>query len=103
MTRVELAPAAITELTTAVEHYEAERPGRGLRLAAAVERSLKLISGLPKAGSPYRHVRTESDVRRLVVRGFPFVLAYRVLEDRIRIDAVMHMHRRPGYWHSRLR
>jgi hypothetical protein len=38
-----------------------------------------------------------------VVRGFPFVLAYRVLGDKIRIDAVAHMHRRPGYWRRRIR
>jgi hypothetical protein len=42
-------------------------------------------------------------VQRRIVRGFPFVLAYRVLGDTIRIDAVAHMRRRPGYWRSRLR
>jgi hypothetical protein len=31
------------------------------------------------------------------LRGFPFVLAYRVLGDTIRIDLVAHMRRRPGY------
>jgi plasmid stabilization system protein ParE len=55
------------------------------------------------AGPAYRSVRPEHRVRRRIVRGFPFVLAYRVLEDLIRIDAVTHMRRRPGYWHRRVR
>jgi hypothetical protein len=42
-------------------------------------------------------------VRHLIVRGFPFVLAYRVLGDTIRIDAVAHRRRLPGYWRRRIR
>jgi toxin ParE1/3/4 len=100
---IEFAPAAGAELKAAVDHYESERPGRGLRLAVAVERALQSIAAVPMAGPAYRHVRPEHGVRRRIVRGFPFVLAYRVLDDRIRIDAVTHMRRRPGYWHHRVR
>lgn len=103
MTTIEFAPAASAELQAAVDHYELERPDRGKRFAAAVERALALISSFPQVGPAYRFVRPEHEVRRRIVRGFPFVLAYRVLEDRIRIDAVTHMRRRPGYWHGRIR
>lgn len=103
MKEIEFAPAASAELKAAVDHYELERPGRGRRFAAAVERALTLISEFPMAGPAYRKVRPEHSVRHRIVRGFPFVLAYRVLGDRIRIDAVTHMRRRPGYWHHRVR
>jgi hypothetical protein len=36
------------------------------------------------------------------VRGFPFALAFRDLDDIIRIEAVAHARRRPGYWLHRL-
>lgn len=103
MKAIEFAPAASAELNAAIDHYELERPGRGRRFAAAVERAVSLIAGFPVAGPAYRYVRPEHGVRRRIVRGFPFVLAYRVLGDRIRIDAVTHMRRRPGYWHHRVR
>ena len=69
---------------------------------AAFERSVRLIASFPGAGALFPGVRPDLAVRRRVVRGFPFVLAYRVLEARIRIDAVVHTHRRPDYWKRRV-
>ena len=103
MKAVEFAPAARAEFDAAADRYEAERPGRGIRFVAAVERTVKLIVRFPAVGPPFPGVRPDLGVRRRVVRGFPFVLAYRALEDKIRIDAVAHMHRRPDYWRKRIR
>lgn len=47
MKAVEFAPAARAEFDTAADRYEAERPGRGIRLVAAVERTVKLIVRFP--------------------------------------------------------
>lgn len=103
MKQVEFAPAARAELDAAADRYEVERPGRGVRFYAAVERSVQLIVRFPSAGPMYPGVTVKFAVRRAVVRGFPFVLAYRELGDAIRIDAVAHTKRQPGYWHRRLR
>jgi plasmid stabilization system protein ParE len=100
---VEFAQAARAELDAAAEKYEMQRPGRGDRFYAAVERAVQLICELPMVGPVYRGVRAEHGERRRIVRGFPCMLAYRVLDDRIRIDAVAHMRRSPGYWHHRVR
>jgi toxin ParE1/3/4 len=100
---IELGPAARTELDAAVEHYELERSGRGVRFYAAVERATRLISRFPEAGPAYPRVAPSLGVRRWKVRGFPFVIAYRMLDDVIRIDAVAHTRRRPRYWASRMR
>ena len=100
---VEFAPAARAEFDAAADRYEEERAGRGVRFIAAVERTAKLVVRFPTIGPLFPGVQSDIGVRRRVVRGFPFVLAYRVLEDRIRIDAVAHMHRRPAYWRRRIR
>jgi hypothetical protein len=42
-------------------------------------------------------------IRRIIVPRFPYALLYRATSDRILIVAVMHLHRRPGYWRSRVR
>ena len=103
MKNVEFAPAARAEFDAAADRYEEERPGRGIRFVGAVERTVKLIVRFPDIGPLFPSVRSSLGVRRRIVRGFPFVLAYRVLEGMIRIDAVAHMHRRPGYWRKRIR
>jgi plasmid stabilization system protein ParE len=100
---VKFAPAARAELDAAADWYELERPGRGQRLYAAVERAVRLIAAFPAAGPVFPDIDPERGVRRRIVRGFPFVLAYRVLGDIIRIDAVAHTRRRPGYWRQRIR
>lgn len=103
MRTVEFAPGARAELDAAADQYDEQRPGRGVRFYAAVERTVKLIVRFAAVGPLYPGVRSELGVRRRIIRGFPFVLAYRVLGDKIRIDAVAHMHRRPGYWLRRVR
>jgi plasmid stabilization system protein ParE len=100
---IEFAPAARSELEAAIDRYELQRPGRGWRFYAAVERAVKLLAAFPAAGPLFRDVNPERGARRRIVRGFPFVLAYRVLGDTIRIDAVAHTRRRPGYWCRRVR
>ena len=102
MRRVEFDPAARAEFDRAVDRYEREYPGRGLRFAAAVERATRAAASTPSAGSAFPFVPERFGVRRRMVRGFPFSLAYRLLGDMVRIDAVVHERRPPGYWVVRL-
>jgi hypothetical protein len=55
------------------------------------------ILEFPDSGRPFGR-----RLRRTLVRGFPYGLLYRVEPSRILIVAVAHLHRRPGYWRSRL-
>jgi plasmid stabilization system protein ParE len=65
---VEFAPAARAELDAAADRYELERPGRGQRFYAAVERAVKLIAAFPAAGPAFPDIRPERGVRRRIVR-----------------------------------
>jgi toxin ParE1/3/4 len=40
--------------------------------------------------------------RRYILHQFPFSIVYRDLEEGILILAVVHGHRRPGYWRKRV-
>lgn len=102
MRRIEFDPAARAELDAAAEHYERDYPGRGMRLYAAVERAVEATAATPNAGAPYPGLPELLGVRKRLVPGFPFVLAYRDLGDVLRIDAVVHTRRRPGYWFKRV-
>jgi toxin ParE1/3/4 len=45
----------------------------------------------------------EGDVRRHLIRQFPFGIYYTVEKDEIVVWAIMHLHRKPGYWQERRR
>ncbi|MEZ0228761.1 MAG: type II toxin-antitoxin system RelE/ParE family toxin [Planctomycetota bacterium] len=42
-------------------------------------------------------------VRAMRLHGFPYRIFYFVRGDHLRVIAVVHVRRRPGYWHWRLR
>jgi hypothetical protein len=44
---------------------------------------------------------TKRDARVLALHNFPYSLVYRIQGDEIRIVAVAHHSRRPGYWVER--
>jgi plasmid stabilization system protein ParE len=90
-------PAA-QDLAEAVRWYDERRPGWGARLFDAVSRVFDVIERYPESGSP-RRVRPVA--RQLKVRGFPYVVVYRVRLDDVYVVAVAHTSRRPGYWKAR--
>lgn len=44
---------------------------------------------------------SKSGVRRYVMRRFPFLVVYRVLDEKVQVIAVAHGRRRPEYWKPR--
>ena len=97
MRSVEFHPKAQAELISAARFFEGKSVNLGLTFIRTVQRTTQRIPAFSNRGRRFgRHLR------RLLVPGFPYGLLYRVEPDRIFILAVMHLHRRPGYWRSRL-
>ena len=99
MTPLQISEPASLELAEAVRWHEDRRPGWGGRLFDAVSSALALIESYPEIGSP-RRGRFPS--RQLKVRGFPYVVTYRVRTADVYVVAVAHTSRRPGYWKHRV-
>lgn len=95
-------PAARAEYHDAIRYYatEADDPSVAPRFVAAVESAVAAIRAAPEMW----RVIEAPDVRRYVLRRFPYVIyyAYQPAEARITIYAVMHTSREPGYWRERL-
>jgi plasmid stabilization system protein ParE len=89
---------ASQELAEAVRWYNDRRPKWGGQLFDAVGETLRLIESYPEIGSPRRGL---PDARQLTVRGFPYLVAYRIRQDDIYVVAVAHARRGPGYWKTR--
>jgi toxin ParE1/3/4 len=92
-----LHPEAQEDLRVAAEFYR-ERADSALSqsLLAEFDHSVNLLLEHPGLGAIWRHGK-----RRLVMRRFPYALVYTVAEDQLRILAVAHHSRRPGYWRGR--
>jgi len=84
------------EFFAALEYYEECQPGLGLRFSEEVYATIERICEYPYAWSGI-DVKT----RRCLTNKFPYGILYRVIGDDIRIMAVMHLHRKPGYWKNR--
>ena len=89
---------ALEEMLGSACHYEERSEGLGWDFLSAVERTTQRIMAFPEGGPVERR-----DVRKRLVAGFPFKLLYSIEPDRFFIVAVMHQHRRPGYWLKRTR
>ena len=54
------------------------------------------------ADNPGAFTRIRADVRRSILKRFPYVIYFRALRDEVLILAVMHGRRHPRRWKSRL-
>jgi hypothetical protein len=94
---VRFLPEAIVELDGAVDFYNDQLAGLGLEFAAEVGHGVTRIQQHPKAWQSLGR-----RVRRYRLNRFPYGLVYAPLKTEIVILSVMHMHRAPNYWKSRL-
>jgi plasmid stabilization system protein ParE len=89
-------PAAVRELTDAVDYYNEQREELGDEFAAEVERSIELIRRDPTLPAP-----RPDGFRGRRCRRFPDTIFYPDLDEDVWIGAVAHQRRKPGYWARR--
>ena len=97
MKRVTFHDEADAEVIEAARYYETKAPGLGQSFLLDVEDAVEQISANPTA---FQLVGDE--VRHKLLRRFPYSLLYAIEPDRIRVLAVGHQRRRPGYWRHRM-
>ena len=90
------------ELQEAAAWYERERRGFGMALLERVAETVERIRESPEGFSRAPGVPPDLHVRRALVQRFPYAVVFVGLEDEIRILAIAHGRRRPGYWRERL-
>jgi plasmid stabilization system protein ParE len=89
-------PQAEEEARAARRWYEEQQPGLGKRFADAIDGTIQRIGSNPSA-FPLVH----GEIRRAVVRQFPFGVYFRVYASDAVILAVIHGRRHPRQWQSR--
>ncbi len=68
----------------------------GLAFIAEFERSLEVLRMRPLLGAVWRE-----NTRRFALRRFPYSIIYQVTDETLRVIALAHQRRKPGYWVGR--
>ena len=96
MMKVIILQQAFKELNDAVEYYEREQDGLGLRMMEEVDNHVKWIRRNPTVPR-----LREGGYRRVNLKTFPYYVAYMIREDILWILAIAHGYRKPEYWIKR--
>lgn len=100
--RVRFDDDADAEYRVAGRWYEARRLHLGIEFLDAVDETIAQIAAMPRAGARVRRLPADVIVRRRAVTRFPYHVVYMEMAAHIRILAIAHDRRKPGYWKARL-
>ena len=89
-------PDAELEFNAAIDYYEAIENGLGYDFSLEITSTIARIIAFPKAWPVI-----EGEIRRALVRRFPYGVLYSEDQENIYVVAVMHLHRYPEYWKHR--
>jgi plasmid stabilization system protein ParE len=91
-----LRPAAAADVEEAWLWYEAQREGLGDEFLQVVQDALESIAAFPESAP-----LVQRDIRRHLLRRFPYGLFYRLIQGQVVVVACFHAKRSPRVWRSR--
>jgi plasmid stabilization system protein ParE len=91
--RIDYHPALANELEEIRDHYEVCSPGLGQDFVDEFERQILAIAAMPT-----RWMVTQGDIRRSLMKRFPYVILFRITSnDSLRVTVVKHERRHPAF------
>lgn len=93
---LEFHPLARQELEDATRWYKNRSLAAADGFMDEMFRATQSISA-----NPLRHAAYMHGTRRYLLKKYPYIVVFRVTETMIRVMAVAHGRRRPGYWKNR--
>lgn len=94
--RVVFAQEAQLEFEEAKRYYRLQLPSLEHQLREEIRSALRRLRTWPLAFPVER-----GDIRRVLLRRFPYKLLYSIETDHLYIIAGAHQHRKPNYWFGR--
>ena len=95
--KVSIAPEAERELNEGARYYSREsNASLGFAFITEFERSIALLREHPLLGASWRGA-----IRRLPLRRFPCSIVYQLQKSEVRVLAVAHQRRKPGFGQGR--
>jgi plasmid stabilization system protein ParE len=94
---LEIHPEALLEADAGVAWYLERSRGAAERFVAEVDRAVETILEAPERWPFHVH-----GTRRYLLYKFPYAVIYQAAGNLVRVFAIAHVKRRPGYWKDRL-
>lgn len=91
-----LRPAAAADVEEAWQWYEAQREGLGDEFLQVVQQAIESIGAFPESAPVVLR-----DIRRQLLKRFPYGLFYRLIAGQVVVVACFHAKRNPRVWRSR--
>ena len=91
-----LRPAAAADVEDAWRWYEGQREGLGEEFLDVVRATLESIRAHPESAPVVLR-----DIRRQLLRRFPYGLFYRLIQGQVVVVACLHAKRSPRIWRTR--
>jgi plasmid stabilization system protein ParE len=94
---IESYDAADADIEAAFDWYQAEQPGLGLEFLDELRATYHRM-----VNSPLKYQELRSDIRRALMKRFPYAIYFAIQEQTIVVVAVLHTARDPAEWQWRL-
>src|SRR5215510_8917516 len=95
---IRFTPEADAELTEARRWYSHNRQDLDLEFMQCIDDVLARV-----VGNPFFFPVVYRNLRRAVVRRFPFAVFYEITANEVQVVSVFHSRRNPEVWRSRIR
>ena len=97
--RLNIRPEAEADVMEAALWYEQRNPGLGEEFVAELNQAITPLLENPFA---FPVIRRRHEVRRALMRRFPYKIFFTLENDTVFIHAVLHGHRHDRHWKARV-
>ena len=94
---LDIHPSALAELKPSISWYLEQNEASADKFVEEIDRAIDLV-----LASPRRWPMSDLNTRKFVLRRFPYAVIYHERKSVVRILAIAHGHRQPGYWKDRV-
>ncbi len=99
--KVRLLAEADAEAKEAACWYDDRQTGLGDEFLDALAKRLAEVEQRPDRFPRLETIKTKREIRRTLLRRFPYNVVYEICGDEVIVLAVAHTSRRPKYWIKR--
>lgn len=98
----QVLPAALGDAMAAASWYDEQRNGLGDEFLDEFQDALETIRRTPQSLARHEQYSGPDEVRRCILKRFPFAVVFLYRPAELRVVAVAHTRRKPLYWLNRL-
>ncbi|MEO6452645.1 MAG: type II toxin-antitoxin system RelE/ParE family toxin [Ginsengibacter sp.] len=89
-----ISPTALIETGNAYNYYEKQSDGLGNRFLKSLDEAHQKLSQSPQF---YGYINSRKDLRDIKIKGFPFIIIFQIVKDKVLVLRVFNTKPDPPY------